>query len=218
MSRGLPLAFVGLTVRRMPRKPRDERPGYHHVVTRGNNKQTIFLTDRDRLTFLAMLEMEAIRHDWTILAYCLMRNHYHLVVRIADELARGMRNLNGFYALYFNDAHGRINHLFGKRYWSEFTESDAHLKNAIRYVLQNPRRAGAKGTLAEHPWTSYRASTGHEFGPRGFSRQELLQLFGRDPVTAQAAFVAFCDEPAPQRQDETGRYQVPAPNLRVSLT
>jgi putative transposase len=202
----------------MARKPRDERPGYHHVVTRGNNKQTIFLTDEDRLTFLTMLEMEAIRHNWTILAYCLMRNHYHLVVRVHEELARGMRNLNGFYALYFNGRHSRINHLFGKRYWSEFTETDAHLKNAIRYVLQNPRRAGAMGPLADHPWTSYRASTGTEFGPVRFSRDELLELFGRDPAGAQAAFVAFCDEPAPTRLVEPRRYQVPRPTARVRVT
>lgn len=202
----------------MPRRARDERLGYHHVVTRGNNKQTTFLTNHDRVTFLGLLEMCATRHHWTIIAYCLMRNHYHLVLRIEEGLARGMRDLNGFYALYFNHEHGRINHLFGKRYWSEFTETEAHLKNAIRYVIQNPRRAGAKGALRDHPWTSYRASVGDEFGPRRFDRSELLELFGRDPATAQAAFVAFCDEPAPPRPLETRRYQVPAPRVRVRVT
>lgn len=202
----------------MPRKLRDERPGFHHVVTRGNNKQTIFLTDVDRLTFLGLLEMCAARHDWTILAYCLMRNHYHLVIRIEGDLSAGMRDLNGFYAVYFNHAHGRINHAFGKRYWSEFTETEAHLKNAIRYVIQNPRRAGAKGPLRTHPWTSYRASIGEEFGPRGFDRSELLALFGATPATGQAAFVAFCDEPAPPRPEETRRCQVAVPRLRVRAT
>jgi Transposase and inactivated derivatives len=193
-------------------------PGYHHVVTRGNNKQRIFVSDRDRLTFLALVEMTARKYDWTILAYALMRNHYHLVLRITEDLARGMRDLNGFYALYFNAAHGRINHLFGKRYWSEFTETDEHLKNAIRYVIQNPRRAGKKGPLESHPWTSYRASVGLEFGPARFRRDEVLELFGRDPASALAAFTAFCDEPPPPRPDEPIRYQVPVPKLRVRVT
>jgi putative transposase len=202
----------------MSRKRRDERPGYHHVATRGNNKQTVFLTDDDRRMFMDLLEMSATRHRWTILAYCLMRNHYHLILRVEDELARGMRDLNGFYAVYFNHTHGRSNHLFGKRYWNEVTETETHLKNAVRYVVQNPQRAGAKGPLRTHPWTSYCASIGEEFGPRRFDRNELLELFGRDPVSAQAAFVAFCDEPAPPRREETRRCQVPVPRLRVRVT
>jgi REP element-mobilizing transposase RayT len=202
----------------MARKARDERPGYHHVVTRGNNKQTIFLTDHDRLTFMELLGMLATKFNWDILAYCLMRNHYHLVLRVHDSLARGMRDLNGFYAVYFNAEHGRINHLFGKRYWNEFTETDEHLKNAIRYVIQNPRRAGAHGPLSSHPWTSYRPSIGETFGPARFARDDVLGLFGPSPAVALRAFVSFCDEPAPSRPRETPRNQVPAPKLRVRVT
>jgi putative transposase len=202
----------------MARKPRDERPGYHHVVTRGNNKQTIFLNNRDRLTFMLLLEMSAARNNWSILAYCLMRNHYHLVLNVRDELARGMRDLNGFYALYFNGTHKRINHLFGKRYWNEYTETEGHLKNAIRYVIQNPRRAGATGPLEDHPWTSYRASIGTEFGPKRFARDELLAMFGRDPSIARAEFMAFCEEPPPPRPLRPLRYQVPLPNLLARVT
>ena len=202
----------------MARKPRDERPGYHHVATRGNNKQTIFLTDHDRVTFMALLEMMATKFNWDILAYCLMRNHYHLVLRVYDGLARGMRDLNGFYAVYFNAEHGRINHLFGKRYWNEFTETDEHLKNAIRYVIQNPRRAGASGPLSSHPWTSYLASVGDTFGPARFARDEVLGLFGSSPGAALRAFVSFCDEPAPPRPRGTSRNQVSRPKLRLRVT
>ena len=121
-------------------KPRDEEPGYHHVGARGNNKQRIFLNDRDRQLFLLMLDRIAKKHDWHILTYCLMRNHYHLVLRVGDAgMARGMCELNTGYAVAFNGEHGRINHLFGKRYWSERARSDEHLKNVVRYVLQNPR-------------------------------------------------------------------------------
>jgi putative transposase len=199
----------------MARGLRDERPGYHHISTRGNNKQTIFLNDGDRGSFLALLELVAVRHHWRILTFCLMRNHYHLVLRVSDGLAQGMRELNGVYAKYFNGEHGRINHLFGCRYWSEFTETEAHLKNAVRYVVQNPRRAGAKGPLESHPWTSYGASIGNDFGLQAFARDELLALFGTAPASAVAAFTSFCEEPAPPRDE---RCLAPARKARVRLT
>lgn len=199
----------------MARGRRDERPGYHHISTRGNNKQTIFLGDGDRLSFLALLDLVAVRHQWRILTFCLMRNHYHLVLRVEDGLAQGMRELNGVYAKYFNGEHGRTNHLFGRRYWSECTETEAHLKNAIRYVVQNPRRAGANGPLESHSWTSYRASIGSDFGLGAFARDELLSLFGTSPATAVPAFMAFCEEPAPPRD---GGCLAPVPTARVRVT
>jgi putative transposase len=196
----------------MPRKPRDERPGYHHVVTRGNNKQTIFLTDRDRWSFLVLLDRIAGRYSWDILTYCLMRNHYHLVLRIQEGgLAQGMCELNGTYALYFNAEHGRENHVFGRRYWSDVAKTDEHLLNAIRYVVQNPRRQGAKGPLESHPWTSYRAAIGREFGLARFARDELLELFGPDPARAIPAFMLFCEDPAPPRHDSNGPVRCRAP-------
>jgi REP element-mobilizing transposase RayT len=200
----------------MPRRPRDERPGYHHVVTRGNNKQTIYLSNADRVSFLALLDRVAVRCEWDILSYALMRNHYHLVLRIGDAgLAEGMRVLNGVYALYFNSEHSRSNHLFGRRYWSEAARTDEHLRNAIRYVIQNPRRAGAKGPLETHPWTSYRAAIGHGSELTRFARDELLDLFAPDPRNAVAAFANFCEQPAPARPEQC---QAPARKARVSLT
>lgn len=203
----------------MARKPRDQQPGYHHAISRGNNKQRMFLSDIDRRCFLALLDRVAARHDWHILTYCLMRNHYHLVLRLEQpNLAHGMWELNLVYARYFNAEHERINHLFGKRYWSERTKTDKHLMNAVRYVLQNPRRAGARGPLESHPWTSYRSSIGSEFGLERFARDELLGLFGPTPDEALPAFVAFCDQPAPPREDERLGYQVNIRKPRFAVT
>lgn len=188
------------------------------MVSRGNNKQRIFLSDSDRLAFLALLNLVAARHGWHILAYCLMRNHYHLVLRTeSGNLSQGMWELNLVYARYFNAEHGRIDHLFGKRYWSEFLD-DGHLRNAIRYVIQNPRRAGARGLLEAHAWTSYRPSIGYEFALQRFARDELLALFGPSPRRAVAAFMAFCEQPAPPRERDATRNQVTIRKLRLRVT
>lgn len=199
---------------------RDESIGYHHVSTRGNNKQRIYLTVRDHQLFLLHLDRLAAKHGWKILAYALMRNHYHLVLRIGDGgIARGMCELNTGYARGFNIEHGRVDHLFGRRYWNELATSDEHLKNVIRYVLQNPRRAGARGPLESHPWTSYRASVGLEFGLKHFARDELLALFGNDPLTAIEAFKDFCESPVPDDDPSRhARWQPPAQNARARVT
>jgi REP element-mobilizing transposase RayT len=199
---------------------RDETAGYHHVGTRGNNKQPIYLTDQDRHLFLFHVDRLADKHGWKILGHALMRNHYHLVIRIVEGgLAQGMCELNTTYAHAFNIAHGRENHLFGRRYWSELATSDEHLKNVVRYVLQNPRRAGASGPLETHPWTSYRASLGLEFGLKHFARDELLALFGNDPLRAVAAFKEFCETPPPAVPcRDVARVSHPPPKPRVSVT
>lgn len=205
----------------MAYKPRDQRPGYHHVVTRGNNKQRIYLSDHDRENFLVILDWVARRYDWDVLTYCLMRNHYHLVLKIGQlGLARGMCELNGIYALYFNSQHGRINHVFGRRYWSEVARTEYHLKNVIRYVVQNPRRAGVAGPLESHRWTSYAATVGDAFSISRFARTDLLELFGRTPARAIDAFSTFCNEPAPPRHElaDQVRRQPPLPTRVVRVT
>ncbi|HEX6763646.1 MAG TPA: transposase [Gaiellaceae bacterium] len=188
----------------MAYKPRDERPGFHHVVTRGNNKRRIFLNNADRRDFLAILVQVARRHGWTLYAYCLMRNHYHLVVEIDDRgLSRGMCELNTAYALAFNARHRRINHLFGKRFWNEYLADDRRLLNTVRYVVQNPRRAGRQGSLESYAWSSYAATIGTALSFAQLATGEVLALFGSRRERAVRRFVEFCDEtvfPGPVRR------------------
>ncbi len=176
-------------------KARDERPGFHHVVARGNNKRRIFVTNIDRQHFLEILARIANRHGWNIYAYCLMRNHYHLVMSIDERgLSDGMCELNSAYALAFNTRHGRINHLFGKRYWNEYLADDRRLLNTVRYVLQNPRRAGRTGALEGYAWSSYAATIGLALSFAQLASGELLSMFGSTRDRAVARFVEFCDE------------------------
>jgi REP-associated tyrosine transposase len=172
---------------------RDEGPGYHHVVTRGNNKRDIYLDDRDREFFCLTVERIARKHGWRVVAYALMRNHYHLILHVGDQgLAAGMCELNSGYALTFNAHHGRINHLFGKRYWNRRIKTDASMMNAVRYVVQNPWRAGGKEPLEGYAWTSYAATIGLAFARIQLARDEALAVFGSTPTRAVDEFRLFC--------------------------
>jgi REP element-mobilizing transposase RayT len=191
----------------MAYKLRDESPGFYHVVSRGNNKRPIFVDDHDRLVFLIRLNRVATKYGWEIFAYCLMDNHYHLVMRIGERgMSQGMCELNFGYALAFNARHGRINHLFGRRYWSDGLRTDARLLNACRYTLLNPVRAGISNRPGRYMWSSYRATIGLALSNVRLAADELLQLFGRHRSVSIASFVRFCDE-----SDETGhvRWQPP---------
>ena len=176
---------------------RDESPGYHHVVTRGNNKRTIYLDDRDRAFFCLTVTRIARKYDWTVLAYCLMANHYHLLILVGDKgLSAGMCELNSGYASTFNARHGRVNHLFGKRYWNRRIKTDASLWNVVRYIVQNPQRAGGGGALEGYRWTSYPATLGLGLADIQLARDDVLRFFGRIQTEAVDAFRSFCSATA----------------------
>jgi putative transposase len=179
-------------------KHRIEAPGMYHVTARGNNKRTIFLSDADRLTFVTLLNRLATKHGWTIFVYCLMTNHYHLVMRIDERgMSRGLCELNSQYALLFNQTHDRINHLFGKRYWSEEIQGDAHFRRACRYVVRNPIEAGLVASPGAYVWSSYRATVGVALGRVRVAVDELLSWFGRDRASAIESFRELCEPPDP---------------------
>ncbi len=172
---------------------RDERAGYHHVVTRGNNKRRIYKDHVDRWFFCETVERIARKHGWTILAYCLMDNHYHLVLRVGERgLAGGMCELNTACALNYNTRHGRINHLFGKRYWNRYLKTDATVVNALRYVVQNPRRAGGTRPLEGYVWASYAATIGIASARINIDRDQVLRFFGTQPERALVEYRAYC--------------------------
>jgi putative transposase len=163
----------------MPRQPRYEvAGGYYHVTARGNAGEPIFLEDDDFAFLLSYLGRAVKRFEWQCFAYCLLPNHFHLVIRIATEtLSRGMRWLNGLYAQTFNDRHGRTGHVFGDRYRTSLIESDEHLAHACCYVDCNPVRAGLCSHPRDWPWSSYRALVGETPAPP-FLSLEVVKSFG----------------------------------------
>jgi len=149
------------------------------VTTRGTGHEPTFRDDNDRTWFLTLLTRLVRRESWQCLAYCLMTNHYHLVLRVPEAtLSRGMGWLNGLYAQTFNERHHRRGHLFEARYRLTFIETEEHLAEACRYVVCNPVRAG----LCRHPgdwaWSSYRATAGIERAPECLAFSAVHGLFG----------------------------------------
>ena len=133
-------------------------PGYYHVFARGVNRAPIFLGRDDRLEFLRLLARTARAYRWNCRAFCLMGNHYHLVLEIRQPLlSRGMQWLNGVYAMRFNRAHGRVGHLFAGRFGAIAIESERQLAVTCDYVIHNPVRAGLCAEAADWPWARARA-------------------------------------------------------------
>jgi REP element-mobilizing transposase RayT len=139
----------------MPRLPRCALPesGVYHVTARGVARSAIALDDDDRRRFLRLLAEAVEREAWHCYAFCLMPNHYHLVVdAFLTSLSRGLHRLNGSYAREFNDRHERSGHLFGNRFAAWVIRDENHLRNACAYVQHNPVRAGLCEDADEWPW------------------------------------------------------------------
>ncbi len=143
-------AYVELMARR-PRYVFSD--GSFHVTARGAGRIAIYRDDDDCRTFLGLLGLVARTHRWRVHAFCLMTNHYHLVVEATvAQLSAGFQRLNGRYAQSFNGRHGRWGHLFGERFWSGQIEDEDELGAVCRYVVANPVRAGLCAYPADWRW------------------------------------------------------------------
>lgn len=186
----------GRTVADVPRPLRIQVPGgIYHVTTRGVRQTLIYREDADRDAFLAILGVVVSRRYWICHAYCLMGNHYHLLVETPDpDIAAGMQLLNGFYAQYFNDRHGERGHVFDRRYASELIETEQHLAASCCYIALNPVRAGLCETPAQWDWSSYLPMVGARPTPEFLTVDWVLGLFGHEPERARVAFRLICEE------------------------
>ena len=180
----------------MTRPLRIEYSGaFYHVTSRGNARHDIYLDDEDRLLFLKLVQQVIDRFNWRCHAYCLMSNHYHLLIETVDPtLSRGMRHLNGVYTQTFNRRHQRVGHIFQGRFKAILVERDAYLLELSRYVVLNPIRANIVTVAKDWPWSSYRATAGLSESTELVSTGCLLAQFGHDSHEAQREYRQFVAE------------------------
>jgi REP element-mobilizing transposase RayT len=162
------------------RPPRIEYPGaFYHVTSRGNERRTVFQSNRDREKYLSYLESAHERYGALIHVYCLMGNHYHLLLETPrGNLSKILHYINGAYTTYFNIKRGRSGHLFQGRYKGILVDKDEYCKALSRYVHLNPVRAGMVKTPLEYPWSSYRYFVGRDKKPTWLTTEFILGDFG----------------------------------------
>jgi putative transposase len=176
----------------MPRKPREEFPGaVHHVFARGNRKQRIFVCDEDRVLYLRLLGEVVVRQRWCCLAYCLMKNHVHLLVETPEpNLGVGMQRLHGLHAQRFNKRHKHSGHLFQGRYGAVRMKTDEQLLTVARYIALNPVEAGLCRDAADWPWGSHAAVLRGKT-PAWLDAGRLLAYFGANGGVPRERYAGF---------------------------
>ncbi len=180
----------------MARPLRVEYPGaVYHVTSRGNAQADIFLDDADRAMFLHTLAGVISRFGWACHAYCLMDNHYHLVIETPEaNLCLGMRQLNGVYTQRFNRSHDQVGHIFQGRYKSILVERDVYLLELCRYVVLNPVRANMVKDVCQWGWSSYCATAGINNPPAWLRIDWLLSQFGKQRRRCMEQYAQFVEE------------------------
>jgi REP element-mobilizing transposase RayT len=180
----------------MARPLRIEYPGaVYHITSRGNARQSIFLQDKDREKFLEILSETKARYNWLCHGFCLMDNHYHVLIETIDStLSQGMRQLNGVYTQSFNRRQNRVGHVFQGRYKAVLVQKDTHLLELCRYVVLNPVRA----KMVEHPgdwiWSSYCATAFGNQPPDWLTTDWILGQFSTKRPVAQERYRRFVED------------------------
>lgn len=177
----------------------------YHVTSRGDGQEDIYLDDEDREASFSVLEEVVKRFNWTVHAYCLMSNHYHLLVETPDgNLAQGMRHYNGVYTQRFNRRHQRVGHVFQGRYKAIIVQKESYLLEVARYIVLNPVRAGMVRSVKDWPWSSYRSTAGLRAPPPWLQTDWILSAFGNRKGEAIARYRSFVAEgknqPSPWEQ------------------
>lgn len=180
----------------MARPLRIEYPGaLYHVTTRGNAGGRIFRSDKDREYFLDLLGFIIERFHWLCHGWCLMDNHYHLILETLEgNLSRGMRQLNGIYTQKYNWRYTKTGHIFQGRYKAIVVDKESYLLELCRYVVLNPVRANIVQRPQDWKWSSYRSTAGRAKSPQWLTADWVLAQFGRSRKRAQRLYHQFVME------------------------
>ena len=159
-------------------------------MMRGNEKKDIFLCTEDKNKFTQILKGKKQENNYILYAYCVMNNHFHLLVReLIEDISTIMKRVNTAYAYYFNHKYERVGHVFQDRFRSEAIENDAYLIQVVRYIHNNPVKANLCNTQIQYPWSSYHYYINQESGFIEF--KEILNLFSNDEKKSIEAFMDY---------------------------
>lgn len=197
MGSGLAFCLAGAYFAAMARPLRIEfENALYHLTSRGDRREPIFDDDADRQQFLGILAGALDRFDATVFAYCLMDNHYHLVLQThRANLSALMRQVNGVYTQRYNRRHDTTGHLFQGRFKAILVEQEPYFLEVCRYVDLNPVRAKVVKHPRDWSWSSYRAHAGRGNGPAWLDSAALHRRLAprapqRDGPLRYAEFVA----------------------------
>ncbi len=166
--------------------------GIYHVTSRGDRREDIYECDEDRNEWLAILGKTCVRYNWKCHAYCLMGNHYHIVIETAEaNLSTGMRHLNGVYTQYYNRHHDRVGHVFQGRFKGILVERDEYLLELARYVVLNPIRAKMTKNINSWEWSSYSTVIGKNQAQPWLDTDWILSCFSKQRKRAIERYVDF---------------------------
>ena len=187
----------------MARPLRIEYAGaFYHITARGNERKDIFKSRRDREQFLSYLASASERYQAIIHVYCLMSNHYHLLLETsAGNLSQIMRHINGAYTTYFNTKRRRAGHLFQGRYKAILVEADEYAQELSRYIHLNPVRAGITANPEEYPWSSYASYISGKNPPEWLCRDMILSYYGKKLKDAQGRYREFVEAGREDQED-----------------
>ena len=177
----------------MARPLRIEYQGaFYHITSRGNERKDIYKGEQDFIKFLSYLETGVKRYKAVIHVYCLMKNHYHLLLETPrGNLSQIMRHINGAYTTYFNTKRKRTGHLFQGRYKAILVDADEYIGELSRYIHLNPVRAGIVSKPEEYYWSSYQCYIGKKKTPGWLKTDFILGYFGDKTKTARGKYDWF---------------------------
>jgi putative transposase len=180
----------------MARPLRIEYPGaFYHVTSRGNEQKDVFKSQKDREKFLEYLESATKRYGAAVHAYCLMGNHYHLLLETpSGNLSQIMRHINGAYTTYFNVKRKRAGHLFQGRYKAILVEADEYATELSRYIHLNPVRVEIVARPEGYQWSSYRSYIGQNKAPDWLKTEFILGYFGKKVPDANNNYRKFVED------------------------
>ncbi|SNS17964.1 REP element-mobilizing transposase RayT [Anaerovirgula multivorans] len=187
----------------MPRQARKKsKTGIYHIIARGNNRQNIFEDDEDCIKFIEIIQQSKEKSGIELYGYCLMGNHVHLLLREGMEsLSLTMQRICSSFVYWYNWKYDRFGHLFQERYKSEVVENEVYLITVLRYIHQNPIKAGITNSVAGYRWSSY-----HEYIHKQniIDTELILELFATEKQIAKKEFEKYMNE---KNKDECLEYE-----------